>query len=301
MGYGSPGKVRDVAAYLSEVRGGASVPRERVREIGARYRAVGGSTPLLRITRAEARALEAKLGKGFRVFVGMKHWRPFIRDTVKKMCAEGIKRAVAVALAPHYSAISIGGYKKYVEEAVKAEGGPEVTFVKNWHLEPGLIQSATLQLQEAIKMFPHRSGNKKSTPFVIFTAHSLPKRALPLGDPYERQLRETSARVARAAAVTRWSFSFQSRSGPKDEWLGPDILDEISKRAKEGEREIILCPIGFVSDHLEILFDIDIECVRYAKKLGVVLTRTASRNTHPLFIDALARIVRRSVLNTHRN
>ncbi len=281
MAYGTPATPADVEAYYTHIRGGRPPSVERVEELKTRYRAIGGSSPLLDITQETARALGAHLGTP--VYVGMKHWHPFIGETVERMHGDGVRRAVAITLAPHYSRMSVGGYIKAARAAAEKHGGPQLRFVESWHLHPGLISTLADRVREARRRLPTAEAAA-----VIFTAHSLPKRILEWNDPYPRQLVETSKGVAAAAAIGRWSFSFQSASATGEPWLGPDLLDAIRDLHSKGIRDVVICPIGFVADHLEVLYDIDIKARRSADLLGMRLLRTESLNASPQFIEILA-------------
>ena len=283
MAYGSPATLADVGAYYTHIRGGRPPAPDQVEELQARYRAIGGTSPLLPITRAQADALAARTR--LPVYVGMKHWHPFIFETVQQMRTDGIARAVAIALAPHYSRMSIGGYVKAVAEAADRAGGPEMAYVESWHLHPRFLTALTDRVEEARARLrdPHSAS-------VVFTAHSLPQRILEWGDPYVAQLEETAAAVARAAGISRWSTAFQSASVTGEPWLGPDILDALRQLHADGAEEVLVCPAGFVADHLEVLYDLDVEARRLADALEVRLIRTGSLNAAPQFIDALAEI-----------
>lgn len=283
MAYGSPATLADVGTYYTHVRGGRPPATEQVEELQARYRAIGGTSPLLSITRRQADALAARTG--LPVYVGMKHWHPFIAETVAEMQAGGIARAVAIALAPHYSRMSIGGYVNAVAESVERAGGPEMAYVESWHLHPRFLNALTERVEEA----RGRLRDPHSAP-VVFTAHSLPQRILEWGDPYVTQLQETAAAVARAAGTAQWSIAFQSASATGEPWLGPDILDVLRQLHATGAREVVVCPAGFVADHLEVLHDLDIQARHLADSLGMRLIRTESLNASPRFIDALADI-----------
>lgn len=288
MAYGSPESVADVEAYYTHIRRGRRPSPEQVRELIARYEAIGGS-PLNAITFEIARRLEARLASCGRVkaYVGMKHWHPFIDAAIRKMAEEGIRRAVALALAPQYSKMSVEGYLEAARSAA-AKAGIELAEVRSWHLEPHYIEALADKVGEARARFP-----KDVAPVqVLFTAHSLPERILEWNDPYPVQLGETCRAVAAAARVEDWSFAYQSASSTGEPWLGPDLLDVLESLKGRGYEGVLVCPAGFVTDHLEILYDIDIEAKRKAAGLGLHLERTASLHTDERFIDALAAVVR---------
>jgi protoporphyrin/coproporphyrin ferrochelatase len=277
MAYGSPERVADVPAYYADIRGGRPISPENLDDLVARYRALGieEANPLNAITEATRAALEAELGMP--VFTGMKHWDPRIVDAVDAALAAGAGRLVGLVLAPHYSGLSIAGYRRLLDEAVAGRAG--VIFIESWHDDPGLIAFLADRIRD-------------TDAHVVFTAHSLPARILDDGDPYQDQLMETARLVAGSAGVEDWSFSFQSESPTGEPWLGPDILDHLEDLAGRGVEDVLVCPVGFVSDHLEIRFDIDTEAQDKARELGVRLDRIEMPNDDPRFVHGLAEIVR---------
>jgi ferrochelatase len=277
MAYGSPERVVDVPAYYADIRGGRPISPEHLENLVARYRALGieDANPLNAITEATRAALEEELG--LPVFTGMKHWRPRVADAVEAALDGGATRLVGLVLAPHYSALSIGGYRRLLDEAVA--GRATVAFVESWHDEPGFVAF----LAERVR---------GSDAHVVFTAHSLPERILADGDPYRDQLLETSRLVALEAELDDWSFSFQSESPTGEPWLGPDILDHLAALAAEGVRSVLVCPVGFVSDHLEIRWDLDHEARQRARELELAFDRIEMPNDDPAFVHVLATIVR---------
>jgi protoporphyrin/coproporphyrin ferrochelatase len=277
MAYGSPSSAEDVRPYLEDVRGGRPVSDEAVAELAGRYRRIGGRSPLDDVTEAQRAALERELGVP--VFVGMKHWRPRIAEAVEEALAGGASRVIGVVLAPHYSRLSVGEYRERLEAALDERA--ELVLVESWHDEPAFVDV----LAERVR------GTDAS---VVFTAHSLPERILAAGDPYREQLLETSRLVAERAGLEQWSFAFQSASATGEPWLGPDVLEELERLSGEGVRKVLVAPIGFVSDHLEILWDLDVEAREKAGELGLELARMESLNDDPGFIRALAGVVRRA-------
>ena len=277
MAYGSPERVADVPAYYADIRGGRPISPENLEDLVARYRALGieDSNPLNAITEATRAALQVELG--LPVFTGMKHWAPRIADAVDAALAAGATRLVGLVLAPHYSGLSIAGYRRLLDEAVASRAG--VIFVESWHDDPGLIAFLADRVRD-------------TDAHVVFTAHSLPARILDDGDPYRDQLLETARLVADSAGVEDWSFSFQSESPTGEPWLGPDILDHLEDLSGRGVDDVLVCPIGFVSDHLEIRWDIDTEAKDKARELGLQLDRIEMPNDDPRFVQALAEIVR---------
>jgi ferrochelatase len=280
MAYGSPERLADVPAYYADIRGGRPVSPEHLTDLVERYRQLGieESSPLNAITERTRAALERELG--IPVFTGMKHWTPHIADAVAAAAAAGADSYVGLVLAPHYSALSIKGYRDQLESALA--GRAELVFVDSWHLEPGFVDLLAARI-------------RGTEAHVVFTAHSLPARILDIGDPYRDQLLETSAAVAGAAGVGDWSFSFQSESPTGEPWLGPDILDHLADLHGRGVDTVLVCPIGFVSDHLEIRWDIDVEAQEKARELGMSLERIEMPNDDPAFISTLAQIVDRAL------
>ena len=274
MAYGSPSRPEDVGAYLSDIRGGRPVSPEAVEELEERYRRIGGGSPLNEITERQRAALEQELR--IPVYVGMKHWTPRIAEAAERALADGAEHVVGLVLAPHYARMSIGGYQSRLEEALA--GRAELTFIASYHAYEPLID-----------LFAERIGD--TVAHVVFTAHSLPARILDEGDPYKDQLLETSRLVAASAHVQSWSFAFQSESPTGEPWLGPDILDELERLHADGVRKVLVTPIGFVADHLEIYWDIDTEAREKAAELGLELKRTESLNDDPAFIRVLAGVV----------
>ena len=291
MAYGSPNSLDEVGNYLAQVRGGRVSSPEEIEHLKQRYQRVGGQTPLLQITKSQADVLQKKLiadGAPARVSFGMKHWHPFVEDVVEKISIDNPPILVGLALAPHYSKLSIGGYEDSVRRGL-ARRHSKVPFVmvKSWHTEPSLITALSTRVSNMLKEIAGSGGT-----MVVFTAHSLPLRVVSDDDPYQAQLLETSQLVANEAHVTNWDFAFQSASGPTGTWLGPSLKEKITEFSNKGITRILVCPVGFVSDHLEILYDLDVEARDYANSRGVVLSRTLSLNDDPMFIEALARVAK---------
>ena len=279
MAYGSPERLADVPAYYADIRGGRPIAPEHLEDLVERYRRLGieESSPLNAITEATRAALERETG--LPVYTGMKHWTPHIADAAASALADGADRIVGLVLAPHYSALSIEGYRDQLEGAVD---GADLAFVESWHLEPGFVDLLAARVR----------GTRAH---VVFTAHSLPARILDMGDPYRDQLLATAEAVARAAALADWSFSFQSESPTGEPWLGPDILDHLEALHARGVERVLVCPVGFVSDHLEIRWDIDVEAQEKAAELGMQLERIEMPNADPAFVRTLGRIVERTL------
>jgi len=279
MAYGSPTSPEDIPAYFADIRGGRPVRPEAVAELVERYRRIGGSSPLNEITERQRAALEHELGAP--VYVGMRHWTPRIAEAADRALGEGAQRIVGLVLAPHYSSISIGGYRDRLAEAVGDRA--ELVMIESWHDHRPLVDILADRI-------------RGTDAHVVFTAHSLPERILADGDPYQDQLLETSRLVAERAEVETWSFAFQSASPTGEPWLGPDILAQLERLHADGVRKVLVAPVGFVSDHLEILWDIDVEARAKAAELGLELDRIESLNDAPEFARALAVLVEQ-VLN----
>jgi ferrochelatase len=275
MAYGSPDRIDDIRPYLEDIREGRSVSEAAVEELTERYRRIGGRSPLGAITERQRAALERELDMP--VYVGMKHWQPRIADAAGAALDGGAERIVGLVLAPHYSALSIAGYRERLERAVA--GRAEVRFVESWHDHEPFVDVLANRL-------------RGTNAHVVFTAHSLPERILAIGDPYRDQLLETSRLVAESAGLAGWSFAFQSASVTGEPWLGPDILDELDELHRRGVSNVLVAPVGFVSDHLEILWDLEVEAQERAAELGLELDRIESLNDDPAFIRALAALVR---------
>lgn len=293
MAYGSPEDPSQMEEYLLDVREGRKPSPELVEEISERYRKIGGKSPLLERTLEQAKALEEELNTrhseaetNFKAFVGMRHWQPRIQEAVQHMAAAGIKRTVALVMAPHNSQMSIGKYYEVLDEA---QNSHEIDFVriKGWHMHPGLLDAISEKMELGFERF------KADRPYVIFTAHSLPTRILEMGDTYADQLNETASLLAKRfeLADDKWQFCYQSAGASAIPWLGPRIEDVVEELAQKSEKELLVVPIGFVCDHVEVLFDIDIEARQIAEELGSRLERTPSLNASPTFIGALADLV----------
>ena len=297
LAYGTPESPDDVAAYFRHIRGGREPSAEAVARLQQRYELVGGRTPLLAITREQARALQEALDQrapgAYRAYVAMKHWHPFIADVVPRIAADGIRRVIVIVLAPHYSRMSVGGYRKYVEDAAQAldplgSTGLEVAFVESWHLHPAFIDMMASRVRAGLNTFP---ADARRGVRVVFSAHSLPVRIRSWNDPYEAQLQGSCAAVAAHVSLRDWRFAWQSAGNTGEPWLGPDILEYLETLRGEGARDVLSVPIGFVCDHLEVLFDIDHEATAKAAELGMTLRRTAMPNASPEFIAVLDALV----------
>lgn len=288
MAYGGPSSLDEVEPYLLDVRGGRPTAPELVLEIRERYRRIGGRSPILELTQAQADGLAHDLGSGYAVYVGMRHWRPYIKDAVERIVTAGHRRLVGIVMAPHYSSLSVGAYEQKLLEA--AAGRLELALVRSWGDHPRLLEAVQGKVTEALRRFPSPRAVQ-----ALFTAHSLPERILGSGDPYAEQLRASAAAVAKRLGLGGWRLAFQSAGATPEPWLGPDVGDVILELAGQGQQDFLVVPIGFVCDHVEILYDIDVELQALAQRLEVRVERTASLNDAPLLIDALADITRTAV------
>lgn len=293
LAYGGPLSLDDVEPYLLDVRGGRPTPRELVEEVRHRYALIGGRSPLLDHTRAQARALETylseRLGLHLPVFVAMRHWHPYIHEVVSDIVAQGVRRLVAIPMAPHYSRMSVGAYRRALENALaRTTSPPEVYFVERWGHHPLFVQAVAERVKAGLARFPQDVRGEVA---VIFTAHSLPRRVVEMGDPYPQEFTESARLVAEAAGLSAWRFAYQSAGASNVPWLGPDVGDLVEEMANKGIRHVLVVPIGFVCDHVEILYDIDIELRERAQALGVHLERTESLNDSPGLIATLATLV----------
>ncbi len=273
LAHGAPERVEDVDEYLSFVRAGRPGNAQVVEEVKHRYAAIGGSSPLLRWTREQAEALERTMR--IPVFFAMRNWRPFIREIVPHIHAGRIS---AICLAPQFSELNVGLYIKRTKEV---SNGNEIVWARSYHQEPLLIEAFAERLRP---LLPRK---------VLFTAHSLPERALGAGDSYADQCRATAAAVAARVGLESYDFAFQSQGMTDDRWLGPTVESFLDRYAGEGVREVVIDPIGFVCDHVEILYDIDIQFRDYANKLGITVLRPESLNDSPTFTAALAEVAKK--------
>ncbi|AZN42332.1 ferrochelatase [Paenibacillus albus] len=293
MSYGTPESMDQIEEYYTHIRRGHAPTPEQLAELSERYEAVvGGVFPLRENTNRQVEGLQAKLDEAapnqFRCYQGLKHARPYIEDGVAAMAADGITQAVAIVLAPHYSIMSVGAYVKRAEEKAK-EVGITMTAVDSYHLHPQLIEALT----ERVKNAHNKLQEKDVHPIkVLFSAHSLPEKIREMNDPYEQQLLDTSKLVAEGAGTPDWQFTWQSAGRTREPWLGPDILDTMKEVAEAGYKGVLSAPIGFVSEHLEVLYDIDIEAQKVARELGLTLERIDMLGTDPRYMETLADSVR---------
>jgi ferrochelatase len=293
MAYGTPGSPEEIEAYYTHIRRGRRPTPELLAELQQRYAAIGGTSPLMERTRAQAIGLQAALDQlatgHYHVTLGMKHAAPFIEDGMAELVQSGVQQVIGLVLAPHYSALSVGEYAERVN-ATNTTGIP-FTMIKQWHQAPGYVRFLAKEVQTTRATLAAETGIASEDIEVIFTAHSLPARILEMGDPYANQLNETAHTVATQVQLTHWSTAWQSAGRTPEPWLGPNLLDVLAELPRRNVRGVLVCPAGFVSDHLEILYDLDIEARHVAERLGLALARTHMPNDDPDFLATLAQVV----------
>jgi ferrochelatase len=289
MAYGGPNSLEEVPEFLNQVRGGRPVPAEVVHRYVARYRQIGGRSPLMSISQRVVEALRARISEP--VYLGMRHWEPRIEAAIDQMQEDGVGEALAICLAPHFSQLSIGAYHEQLERALVSTGGEmQVKMVESWHLQPKLLDAYEAKLLNTLDRFPPDERDQVS---LIFSAHSLPASILDLGDPYPIQVWETAEQLATRLALPRerWTVAYQSASRGGVEWLGPPVDAVLHNQAAAGQTGTIIAPIGFLADNLELLYDIDIELQVQASRLELHLERMPSLNASPVLVEALADLI----------
>ncbi|MBP6805343.1 MAG: ferrochelatase [Chloroflexi bacterium] len=292
MAYGGPNSLDEIPGYLADIRNGRVTTPAVLEEISRNYRLIGGKSPLLEISTRQVAAVRAHLDPDkFKVYMGMRHWSPWIEDVVGQMIDDGITQAIALVLAPHYSKLSVAKYHAKVADGLEMyRGHIDFDFIDSYHDAPKLIQALANRVNEGLSRWPEA---ERDDVHIIFSAHSLPVRIMKMGDPYDSQLRETAQLVADKAglAAARWSWCYQSAGRSSEPWLGPQIQEHIPALAAQGIQNMISIPVGFVSDHVEILYDIDIQAQAVAKELGVRLERPSALNDDPLYIQTLVDLI----------
>ncbi len=289
MAYGTPKSLDDVEAYLTHIRRGRRPAEEEVEELKDRYRAIGGASPLYGITASQAKALQELLDRKaperLRVYLAMKHSPPFIADVVTGMIRDGIAEVLALVLAPHESRMIIDDYMRYARDVLDTRPDVKVHVIRSWHLNSLYLSALARRIERELAAFPTPGADHT---MVLFTAHSLPEKIVARQDPYPARLEETARALAEHLALSHWSRAYQSAGKTPFPWLGPDLLDVLEDLKGEGRSQVLVVPIGFVADHLEILYDIDIEAQAKARQLGLILRRTESLNTDPELVEGLA-------------
>jgi ferrochelatase len=292
MAYGGPASLEEIPGYLADIRHGRPTPRAVLDEITENYRAIGGSSPLLAVSQRQVDALAADLGDDFRCYLGMRHWSPWIEDVVGAMVDDGITRAVSLVLAPHFSALSVARYQQKIADGLElSRGRIHFEHVASYHDAPGLVAAFASRVRDGLARWPEADRDRVH---VVFSAHSLPERVLAAGDPYGEQCFETARLVAREAGLPdeHWSWAYQSAGRTPEPWAGPDLGEQLEELAGRGVRDVVSVPVGFVSDHVELLFDIDVRAAEAAARLGIRLERPPALNDDPVFIGVLAELVR---------
>jgi protoporphyrin/coproporphyrin ferrochelatase len=291
MAYGTPYKEEDLERYYTHIRHGRKPSEEMVEDLRGRYEAIGGISPLATITLDQAKSLEEYLNRNqdeieFKMYLGLKHIEPFIEDAVKEMHQDGINEAVSIVLAPHFSTFSVKAYNGRAKEEAEKLGGPTIHSVETWYLEPKFIEYWVEKVKEA---FEKMTAEEKAGAALIVSAHSLPEKILLSGDPYPDQLQETADLVAKGAGVQNYYVGWQSAGNTPEPWLGPDVQDLTRDLYNQyGYKAFVYTPVGFVSDHLEVLYDNDTECKAVTDEVGASYYRPEMPNSHPKFIEAMA-------------
>jgi ferrochelatase len=292
MAYGGPNSLAEIPGYLADIRHGRPTTTAVLEEITHNYQQIGGKSPLLGISQQQMAAVAAQLDLAcFKCYLGMRHWSPWIEEVVGQMIEDGITHAISLVLAPHFSQLSIAKYQEKIADGLAMyRGHIEFEHIASYHNAPLLIQALANRVQEGLARW---SESERPLVHVVFSAHSLPVRILKMGDPYDSQLRETAELVAQQAGLSpeQWSWSYQSAGRSPEPWLGPQLQEHIPALAAQGIKNIVSVPVGFVSDHVEILYDIDIQAQAVAKELGVRLERPSALNTDPLFIQTLVDLI----------
>jgi ferrochelatase len=294
MAYGTPYKEEDIERYYTHIRRGRRPSDELLEDLKQRYKAIGGISPLAKITLEQAKQLEHRLNEiqddvEFRMYLGLKHIEPFVEDAVRKMHEDGIEEAVSIVLAPHFSTFSIQSYNDRAKAEEEKLGGPVIHPIDSWYDEPKFIDYWVEKVKEVFASMPEEEREKA---VLIVSAHSLPEKIIAAGDPYPKQLEETAKWIAEKAGVKHYAVGWQSAGNTPEPWLGPDVQDLTRQLHKEkGYTSFVYVPVGFVADHLEVLYDNDIECKQVTEEIGAKYYRPEMPNANPKFIDALATVV----------
>ncbi len=290
MAYGGPNSLEEVEPYLLEVRGGRPLPPRAVEAIRRRYEQIGGRSPILENTQTQAAALKEALGDRFQVFIGMRHWHPYIREVVDEVVRQGFRKLIAIAMAPHYSRMSVGAYAASLEEAIAAQReSPQIEMIVSWKDDPGFLETLQAHIQEGIDRFPpaRRPGVN-----LIYTAHSLPVSIVKEGDPYPEELQVTVRELQRRFPSQPSHFAYQSAGMSGDAWLGPEAGELLAELMRRGVEDFLIVPIGFVTEHVEILYDVDIEMRKQVEAAGGRLERIEMVGADPRLMGSLAKYMR---------
>jgi ferrochelatase len=292
MAYGGPSSLEEIPGYLADIRSGRPTPRAVLEEITESYRAIGGGSPLVEVSRRQVSALAERLGADYRCYLGMRHWSPWIEDVVIDMLEDGVTRAVSLVLTPHFSSMSVARYQQRIADGLElARGRLELEHVSSYHDVLGLVEAFASRVRDGLARWPEE---ERGSVHVVFSAHSLPKRLKAAGDPYDSQCRETARLVAAEVGLSdeRWTWSYQSAGRTPEPWMGPDLGEHLEELASRGVRDVVSVPVGFVSEHVELLYDVDVRARRVADRLGLRLERPPALDDDPVFVDALAELVR---------
>jgi protoporphyrin/coproporphyrin ferrochelatase len=300
MAYGTPYHLDDLERYYTHIRHGRKPTPEMIDELRNRYEAIGGISPLAKITIDQAKKLEEHLNQvqdeiEFKMYLGLKHIEPFIEDAVEEIHSDGIKEAVSIVLAPHYSTFSIKSYNNRAKEEADKLGGLTITSIDSWYDEPKFINYWADKIKEIYDQMPQE---EKNDAMMIVSAHSLPEKILQFGDPYPNQLQETANLIAKKAGISNYAIGWQSAGNTPDPWLGPDVQDLTRDLAKEHPyKAFVYAPVGFVCEHLEVLYDNDYECRVVAEEVGASYYRPEMPNAHADLIDAMATVILKKLAN----
>lgn len=294
MAYGTPYEEADIERYYTHIRHGRKPSEEQLADLAGRYKAIGGISPLAKITKNQAQGLCDRLNEvqdeiEFKMYIGLKHIEPYLEDAVAQMHKDGITEAVSIVLAPHFSTFSIKSYNGRIKEEAEKLGNLKITSVESWYNEPKFIQYWNEKVSEA---FAAMSEEQREKACLIVSAHSLPEKILAMGDPYADQLNETADLIAKAAGVKNYAVGWQSAGQTPEPWIGPDVQDLTRDlNEQKGYSTFVYTPVGFVAEHLEVLYDNDYECKVVCDDIGATYVRPAMPNDQPLFIDAMADVV----------
>jgi ferrochelatase len=303
MAYGTPYKEEDLERYYTHIRRGRKPSSEMLDELRERYEAIGGISPLAEITLEQAKALEEHLneiqnGIEFKIYLGLKHIEPFVEDAVQQMKEDGIKEAVSIVLAPHFSTFSVKSYNGRAKEESERIGGPIIESVESWYDEPKFIQ---YWVEKVKHTYASMSEEERNHSVLIVSAHSLPEKIIASGDPYTMQLKETADLIAKATGISCYEIGWQSAGNTPEPWIGPDVQDLTRELFEQKQyKAFVYIPVGFVSDHLEVLFDNDIECKIVTDDIGASYYRPEMPNSNPKFIDAMATVVLEKISSNER-
>ena len=294
ISFGGPGGPEEIRPFLANVLRGRQIPAARVEGVVHHYEMFGGVSPITAITMRQAEGLRSRLASaGLPIYVGMRNWHPFLDDTFRKMSGDGVRRVLALTLAAHHSYSSCGQYKQNVvqaRETIRREGHHdlEVTYVPGWHTHAGFIEANALHIEAAFDQLP---PDRRAKARILFTAHSIPE-SMAAASRYETELAESATLVAERVSTSDWDLVFQSRSGrPQDPWLEPDICDYLRAERAKGLDAVVISPIGFVADHVEVLYDLDTEAGQVSQELGLAMSRASAANDHPAFLDMMADVI----------